>query len=81
MGGKNAPAVFQQMMDKIFKDKPSSELEIYLDDLCGRRADSCPIGHAKPKIGHAKPKIGLSVEHAKSLESFVCFASNKVQYR
>jgi hypothetical protein len=34
MGGKNAPAVFQQMMDNIFKDIPSSELAIYLDDLC-----------------------------------------------
>ncbi|CAG5104848.1 Oidioi.mRNA.OKI2018_I69.chr1.g1600.t1.cds [Oikopleura dioica] len=34
MGGKNAPAVFQMMMDKIFKDVPSSELAIYLDDLC-----------------------------------------------
>jgi len=34
MGGKNAPAVFQQMMDKIFNHIPSSALAIYLDDLC-----------------------------------------------
>ena len=34
MGGKNAPAVFQQMMDKIFADIPKSRLAIYLDDIC-----------------------------------------------
>ena len=34
MGGKNAPAVFQQMMDKIFSDVPKSSLAIYLDDIC-----------------------------------------------
>jgi hypothetical protein len=34
MGGKNAPAVFQQMMDKIFSEIPKSSLAIYLDDIC-----------------------------------------------
>jgi len=34
MGCKNAPAVFQQMMDKIFADIPKSRLAIYLDDIC-----------------------------------------------
>lgn len=34
MGGKNAPAVFQQMMDKIFQEVPKSSLAIYLDDIC-----------------------------------------------
>lgn len=34
MGGKNAPAVFQQMMDKIFCEIPKSTLAIYLDDIC-----------------------------------------------
>ena len=34
MGGKNAPAVFQQMMDKVFAAVPKSKLAIYLDDIC-----------------------------------------------
>jgi hypothetical protein len=34
MGGKNAPAVFQMMMDKIFNTIPKTHLAIYLDDLC-----------------------------------------------
>ena len=34
MGGKNAPAVFQRMMDKIFNSIGSQRLAIYLDDLC-----------------------------------------------
>jgi hypothetical protein len=34
MGGKNAPAVFQRMMDKIFSSIGSQRLAIYLDDLC-----------------------------------------------
>lgn len=34
MGGKNAPAVFQRMMDKLFSTIPNNRLAIYLDDLC-----------------------------------------------
>lgn len=34
MGGKNAPAVFQQLMDKVFSPIPKSQIAIYLDDIC-----------------------------------------------
>ena len=33
MGGKNAPSVFQRLMDRIFQSIPRSELVIYLDDM------------------------------------------------
>ena len=33
MGGKNAPSVFQRLMDQIFRTIPRSELVVYLDDL------------------------------------------------
>ena len=33
MGGKNAPSVFQRLMDRIFRSIPQSELVIYLDDM------------------------------------------------
>ena len=33
MGGKNGPACFQRMMDKIFRGVPASRQIIYLDDL------------------------------------------------
>ena len=34
MGGKNAPACFQRLMDNIFRSIPRSQLIIYLDDIC-----------------------------------------------
>jgi hypothetical protein len=33
MGAKNCPAVFQRLMDKVFRKIPRSNLIIYLDDL------------------------------------------------
>jgi len=33
MGGKNAPSVFQRLMDNVFQSIPQDELVIYLDDL------------------------------------------------
>ena len=33
MGGKNAPSVFQRLMDNVFQSIPREELVIYLDDL------------------------------------------------
>lgn len=33
MGGKNAPSVFQRLMDQIFRTIPRSQLVVYLDDL------------------------------------------------
>ena len=33
MGGKNAPSVFQRLMDQIFRAVPRNQLVIYLDDL------------------------------------------------
>jgi len=39
MGGKNAPSVFQRLMDRIFRAIPRSELVIYLDDILIHSAD------------------------------------------
>lgn len=33
MGGKNAPAVFQRLMDNVFRSIPQDQLIVYLDDL------------------------------------------------
>ena len=45
MGLRNAPSVFQRLMDNIFRHMPSSSLVIYLDDI---------LVHAKESASHLK---------------------------
>jgi len=75
MGGKNAPAVFQQMMDKIFKDIPSSELAIYLDDLCLHSTTYEQNLEIIRKVLHVLRRNNLKIRAAKTE-----FLKNKIKF-
>ena len=67
MGLRNAPSVFQRLMDNIFRHMPSSSLVIYLDDILLHSKE--PTSHLKQleELFSTLRKNGLKLKPSKTV--------------